>query len=233
MPGAMISAVKSVKPRVAVRSLWAVAVVAIVVHALPGPLWQSAVSKRVHAAAIQLPWEPQEFLWGAAAGNLTGNIDPALVFGTVLPGDRGRVRVLHQRGGVFREVWSYTHDASFHSVIIRDVDSVQPEELITLWTRGQGAYLDVRVFQWTGQTYREIWNLDQYGRGRQLTQGAHLLIQRVDLFGIQLVVRAPNVAPGASTLGALPHQVSIYRWDNQKRSLVLFRRFVDTQKTFE
>lgn len=193
---------------------------------------ESADASSPNVLSIEMPLASNEVLWGTAAGDLTGGPQPEIVIGTLLPLDRGRVYVLHPQDGKYRPAWTFTHEAAaFDSAIIRDVNADRRNELITLWLSGQGGYLDVRIFRWDG-TYRLLWQLPQ--DQAQLTQGAQLSIRRINIVGgVELVVRAPNVKPGESTLGALPHQVSVYRWDPSKRTFVLFRRFIDPRKSFE
>jgi len=106
--------------------------------------------------------------------------------------------------------------------------------LITEWTNGNHAFLDVAVFKWDGDTYQEIWRLEPFTEGGQLTQEANLEVQRFDESGdIQLVIRTPIPKPGEHAFGPLPHQVSIYRWDNTAETFVFFKRFVDSQKSYK
>lgn len=195
----------------------------------------AAEPKSPRRLAIQLSLDSQEWLWGAAAGFLTETPDPVLVFGTVLPMNRGRVRVFHWNGTRYQQVWVHTSElGGFDGATIRDVNNNRRDDLVTLWRAGSGGYLDVRIFEWNGRVYQEIWDLSRFSGKGQLLQHAGLTIRRIDNVGnVELVIRAPNVKPGESALRALPHQVSIYRWSPRERTFVLFRRFVDSQRNFE
>jgi len=183
---------------------------------------------------IRLDLQPYEQITGATAGNLADGPYPALVIGTAIPPGRGRVHVLHGNGRQYDEVWVSTNDVGvFESATIRDVNNNKRSDLVTLWRGGQGGYLDVQIFEWEGSTYRKLWQLAGFEMGGQLTQGASLGIRRIDDFGnVELVVRAPSVRPGESTLGPVHHQVSIYRWNAAKRTFVLYTRFVETEKSY-
>jgi hypothetical protein len=185
--------------------------------------------------AIHVQLVPGETLSTAAAGDLTGGFEPALVLGTQLPGPHSRVRVMHRQGDRYETVWTFTSDAEgIDSLIIRHLHNNAPNDLLTLWRSGSGGYLDMLIFEWNGRTYREIWNLDQFVKGGQLIQRAKLATRQFDSYGnVELVIRAPNIHPGDTTRGPLPHQVSIYRWDARKQTFVLFTRYVDPNKTFE
>lgn len=184
---------------------------------------------------IQVQLDPGEKLASAVVGDLTGSLEYALVLGTSLPGERGRIRVLHGQRDHYETVGTFTDEAGFiDSLIIQDITGQRRGDLITLWRSGQGGYLNVLIFEWTGQSYRKIWDLAPFEKGGQLTERALLTIRRIDQVGnVELVVRAPNVRPGERTPGPLPHQVSIYRWDAHQQTLVLFKRFVDPSRTFE
>jgi hypothetical protein len=122
----------------------------------------------------------------------------------------------------------------FESAMIRAVTNNKRNDLVTLWRGGQGGYLDVLIFEWDGRTYRKIWQLSDLEKEGQLTQGASLIIRRVDDFGgVELVIRAPNVQPGESSLGAVSHQVSIYRWNAATTTFLLHKRFVDAEKSYD
>ncbi len=185
--------------------------------------------------SVDIALDPNEILVRAAAGNLAPEGDPALVFGTRLRDGGGRVHVLHRRGNRYSEVWQFSNPlGGFDSSIIIDVNNDHRDDLVTLWRGGNGAYLDVRVFEWGEGTYRELWNLYQHVKDGQLTQSAGLLIEQIDAHGnVQLVVRAPNIPQGSRAHGPVAHQVSIYRWDSKKQTLTLFRRFIDTRPSWE
>ncbi len=163
---------------------------------------------------IQMQLDHGEILLSAVVGDLTDSLEPALVFGTVLPDGRCRIRVLHWQRDHYETVWAFTREAEVDAPIIRDIHNHRLGDLITLWRSGSGGYLDILIFEWNGRTYREIWDLAPFENDGQLMQGALLTIRRIDQVGnVELIIRAPNVRPGESTLGPLPHQVSIYRWD--------------------
>ena len=184
---------------------------------------------------IQVELDPGEKLLAAAAGNLTGSFEPSLVFGTSLPDARSRIRVLQWQKGHYETVWAFTEGADNVDLrITSDVHNGWRGDLITLWYSGAGAYLDVRIFEWNGRTFQETWHLPSFKENGQLTQGASLEIRPIGSAGnIELMIRAPNVLPGASTHGLLSHQVSMYRWDTRRQTFVLFKRFVDTNRSFE
>jgi hypothetical protein len=190
---------------------------------------------RASTLTFELSLETGERLIGAAAGTLVNPDDDPLIIGTLRREEGGRVHVLHRQGNRYKEVWQSSQAyGTFDEATMRDVTSHGRPLLITTWRNGQHAHLDIRVFIWDGRTYRETWDLAQFIDGGQLTDNAELLIQRYDKRGNhQLVVRAPIPPPGERPLDPLPHQVSIYRWDDVKRSFSLFKRFVDLQKSWE
>ena len=184
--------------------------------------------------AFELSLETGERLAGAAAGNLTNISGDALVIGTWTMEGNGRVYILHQKGDRYERVWSSTGMyGDFARATIQFTGRGQPV-LITEWTNGNHAYLDAVVFKWDGRTHQEIWRLYPFVERGQLTEDASLQAQRFDGSGdIQLVIRAPVSKEGARPPRPLPHQVSIYRWENKTQTFIFFKRFVDPQKSWE
>jgi hypothetical protein len=222
--------------RVVGCALLTIAVMSAAVYSAPQKMMRGfAEAGTPIRPTIQVQLEPGEKLGSAVVGDLTGSLEYALVLGTLLPGKRGRIRVLHWQKDHYETVGTFTDEAgSIDSLIIEDITGHRRGDLITLWRSGQGGYLNVLIFEWTGQNYRKIWDLAPFEKGGQLTERALLAIRRIDQIGnVELVIRAPNVRPGERTPGPLPHQVSIYRWDARKQTLVLFKRFVDPSRTFE
>ena len=186
---------------------------------------------------IVLPLDPGERSSGnAAAGNLTGNLaKPVLAFGTILSDHRKRIRVLHWQRDHYQAVWTFTnpyHDEGLVSLQIRNIRRFSAD-LVALWEAGSGHALGAQIFEWNGRTYREIWNLDKFVREGQFTILAWLQIRPILPSEFGLVIRAPIVKSYETRHDALPHQVSVYRWDGGQHTFTLFKRFVDPAKTFD
>jgi hypothetical protein len=184
--------------------------------------------------SFELSLEPGESVVGAAAGHLANIAYADLVIGTWTIEGRGRVHILHRKRDRYELVWSSTGSyGNFARASIHLTGRGQPV-LITEWTNGNHAFLDVAVFKWDGRAYQEIWRLEPFTESGQLTQEANLEVQRFDESGdIQLVVRTPLPKSGEHALEPLPHQVSIYRWDNKAGTFVFFKRLVDPQRSWE
>jgi len=184
---------------------------------------------------FELSLEPGEKIAGAVAGNLTNIAGDALVIGTWTDEGRGRVHILSQKRDHYEQVWSSAGSyGNFAGATIQFIGRQAQPVLITEWRNGNRGYLDVAAFKWDGRTYREIWDLYKFIDGGQLAQAAKLQVQRFDDSGdIQLVIRTPIAKPGEGAFGTLPHQVSIYRWDNKPQTFALFKRFVDPQMSWE
>lgn len=225
------------KRRVAYASFAVVMIIIAAYQVTRVTTWWAFRARTPRQLAIQLQLEPDELLWRVAAGNLSYGLQPALVFGTLVRGGGSRIRVLHWQDGHYKKVWTFTHPFAdeIHELIIRDVNNDHRDDLVTLWASGSGGFLDIVIFEWNGQTYEEIWNLDRHVKDGQLTAAASLSIRRLDSHGnVELVVRTPianaHQKPG---LFAQPHQVSIYRWDALKKTFALFKRSVDPSRTYE
>ena len=71
-----------------------------------------------------------------------------------------RVAVLHWQRDHYETVGTFADEARrIDSLIIQDITGHRRGDLITLWRSGQGGYLNVLIFEWNGQNYREIWDL--------------------------------------------------------------------------
>lgn len=196
---------------------------------------QIALGAPATIVSIDIALEPGEFLTGSAVGHLEPTVDAVLVFGTFLPNWRGHVFLFRREGSRYVEAWRYTNESgAFSSARIVDRPGSPGAILVTEWVVGQGGYGDVRVFEWSNGTYRELWNLGQLVDGGQITRGARLIIERIDLHGnIQMVVRAPYAPGEPGAYLPSPHQVSIYRWDAKKQTFTLFQRFIDAKPSWE
>lgn len=194
--------------------------------------WANADGRNV---VVRVSLGASERIVGAVAGDLTDTLTPAIVVGTSIGADKGRALILHEVKGRYGLKWQFMNSSAvFDGAMVRDVNNNRRQDLITLWRRGQGGYLDAMVFEWDGRTYRSIWELLPNERRGQLTAAATLQVKRIDAEGgVEVIIRAPNVLPGASTLGALPHQVSIYRWSKSAKTLVLYRRFVERDRSYD
>lgn len=226
-----------VKRRVACASFAIVAVLIAAYSVTRVTTWWTFKTRALGPRAIQPELQPNEMLWRAAAGDLNSSLQPALVFGTLLHGGGSRIHVLHWQDGHYKRIWTFTHPFSdaIDELIIRDVNNDGRNDLVTLWVSGSGGFLDVVIFEWNGQTYEEIWNLDRHVKDGQLTAAASLRIRRADSYGnVELVIRTPiTEADEKPGLFAQSHQVSIYRWDVLQKTFVLFKRFIDPGRTYE
>ena len=122
---------------------------------------------------FELSLEPGEKIAGAVAGNLTNIAGDALVIGTWTVEGRGRVHILSQKGDHYEQIWSSPGSyGNFDGATIQFVGRQLQPLLITEWRNGNRGYLDVAAFKWNGRTYLEIWDLDKFMDGEQLTLSA-------------------------------------------------------------